>query len=227
VIIGTALTVGAVVSEHRIFRREQAVGLSAAAYLAAKIIVFGLAAALLTAVVFAIVVSSKGGPVHGAVLLRNATNGATIGATIELYATAAGTAIVSAVIGLALSTLGRSLREVLPLLVPVILGSVLFNGSLVQLASLWGLQQISWLVPAQWGFAASASTVDLRRVDALAANAEMWTHYSGWWVFDMMMLALFGVVAGGFTLYRLRTPISKATTSRPTPTNTEPSDLTA
>jgi ABC-type multidrug transport system ATPase subunit len=221
VLIGTALTIRAVVSEHRIFRREQAVGLSAAAYLAAKVIVFGLAAALLTAVVFAIVVALKGGPVHGAVLLRNAK----VGATIELYATAAGTAIVSAVIGLALSTLGRSLREVLPLLVPVILGSVLFNGSLVRLVSLWGLKQISWLVPAQWGFAASASTVDLRRVDALAANAEMWTHYSGWWVFDMVMLALFGVVAGGFTLYRLRTPISKATTSRPVANNTEPSDL--
>ena len=54
---------------------------------------------------------------------------------------------------------------------PVILASLLFDGSLVPLVSKWGFQQISWFVPAQWGFAASASTVDLRRVDALAANA--------------------------------------------------------
>ena len=120
------------------------------------------------------------------------------------------TAIVSAVIGLALSSLGKSLREVLPLVVPVILTAVLFNGSLVQLVSKWGLQQISWFVPARWGFAASASTANLRRVDSLAADAVTWTHYSGWWVFDMGMLVLFGAIAAGFTLYRLRSPLGEA-----------------
>ena len=198
VIIGSVLTIRVVVAERRVFRREQAIGLSASAYLAAKFIVFGLAAAVLTAVLFAIVVAVKGRPVHGAVLLHNAT--------IELYVSVASTAIVSAVVGLALSTLGKSLREVLPLLVPVILASLLFNGSLVPLVSKWGFQQISWFVPAQWGFAASASTVDLRRVDALAANTEMWTHYSGWWMFDRVMLLLFGAIAAGFILYRLRPP---------------------
>jgi hypothetical protein len=123
----------------------------------------------------------------------------------------AATALVSAVVGLALSATGNRLREVLPWLVAVILVSLLFNGSLVQLVGKWGFQQISWFVPAQWGFAASASTVDLRRVDALAADAEMWTHYSGWWVFDMVMLLAFGAVAAGFALYRLRPP------KRPTP----------
>jgi len=162
VLLGTALTIRAMAAEHRIFRREQQVGLSAPAYLAAKLTVYGLAAALWTAVMFAIVVAVKGGPVGGAALLHNAT--------IELYVTAAATAIVSAVIGLTLSALGKALREVLPLVVPAILASVLFNGSLVQLVSLWGLQQISWFVPAQWGFAASASTVNLRRIDTLAAN---------------------------------------------------------
>jgi ABC transport system ATP-binding/permease protein len=198
VIIGAALTIHELTGERRVFRREQAVGLSTSAYVAGKIIFFSAAAAILTAIMFAIVVVGKGGPVHGAVVLQNAT--------VELYVTVAVTAIVYAVTGLALSTLGKSLREVLPLLLPVILASVLFNGSLVQLVSKWGFQQISWFVPAQWGFAASASTVDLRRVDALAANAEMWTHYSGWWVFDMIMLIAFGVMGTGFVLYRLRSP---------------------
>ncbi|HSS23442.1 MAG TPA: ATP-binding cassette domain-containing protein [Mycobacterium sp.] len=198
VIIGTALTVRDLVGERRVFRREQTVGLSTSAYLAGKIIFFGVAAAILTAILFTIVVVIKGGPVHSAVLLQNAT--------VELYVSVAATAIVSAVMGLALSALGNSLREILPLLLPVILASLLFNGSMVPLVSKWGLQQISWFVPAQWGFAASASTVDLRRVDALAANAEMWTHYSGWWVFDMIMLIVFGAIAAGFVLYRLRAP---------------------
>jgi ABC-type multidrug transport system ATPase subunit len=198
VIIGTALTIRELAGEHPVFRREQAVGLSTPAYVAGKIIFFSVAAAILTAIMFAIVVAGKGGPVHGAVVLQNAA--------VELYVTVAVTAIVSAVIGLALSALGKSLREVPPLLLPVILASVLFNGSLVQLVSKWGFQQISWFVPAQWGFAASASTVDLRRVDALAANAQMWTHYSGWWVFDMIMLIAFGAIGAAFILYRLRSP---------------------
>jgi len=198
VITGMALTIGALVRERSIYRREQAIGLSASAYLTAKIMVLSVAAAILTAIVFTVVVAVKGGPVHGAVLLHNAT--------IELYLSVAGTAIVSASVGLALSSLGRSLREVPPLLVPVILISVLFNGSLIPLVSKWGFQQLSWFVPAQWGFAAAASTADLRRADALAANAETWTHYSGWWVFDMTMLVIFGGLAAGFTRYRLRPP---------------------
>lgn len=201
VILGTALTIRTLVSEHRTFRREQEIGLSAPAYLAAKIAVYGLAAAVWTAVVFAIVIAVKGEPGGGAVLLRNST--------VELYVSVAVTAIVSAVIGLALSSLGKSLREVLPLAVLVILASVLFNGGLVQLVSAWVMQQISWFVPAQWGFAASASTANLRHIDSLAANAVTWTHYSGWWVFDMAMLVLFGVIAAGFTLYRLRSPFGE------------------
>ncbi|OBI19999.1 ABC transporter [Mycobacterium sp. E2327] len=201
VIVGTALTIRTLVEERRPFRREQALGLPAPAYLGAKILVFGLAALVLSGIVFAIVVVVKGGPVHGPVLL-----GFSGGATAELFLSVGATAVVSAVVGLALSAMGNRLREVLPLLVLVILASLLFNGSLVQLVSKWGFQQVSWFVPAQWGFAASASVADLRRVDALAANALMWTHYSGWWIFDMVMLLGFGAGAAGFALYRLRAP---------------------
>jgi ABC transport system ATP-binding/permease protein len=201
VIVGTALTIRDLVGERRVFRREQAVGLSASAYLVGKIIFFGVAAAILTAIVFGIVVVVKGRPVHGAVFLHNAT--------FELYVAVGVTAIVSAIIGLALSTLGKSLRAVLPLAVPVILASLLFAGGLITLVGTWGYDQISWFIPAQWGFAASASTVDLRRVDTLAADVEMWTHYVGWWMFDMIMLVIFGAVWAGFARYQLRPPASE------------------
>ena len=59
VFLGTALTIRDLVGERGIFRREQAAGLSASAYLAAKIIVFTVAAAAQIAVVTAIVVISK------------------------------------------------------------------------------------------------------------------------------------------------------------------------
>jgi ABC transport system ATP-binding/permease protein len=203
VIIGIALTIRDLVGERRIFRREQAVGLSPTAYLTAKIAFFSVAAAALTAITFTIVVSVKGRPVHGAVLLYDAT--------VELYVSVAVTAIVSAIIGLAVSTMGTSLRGVVGLAVPVILASLLFAGGLITLVGTWGYDQISWFIPSQWGFAASAATVDLRRVDALAANAQMWTHYVGWWMFDMVMLVLLGAVWAGIARYRLRRHRTRAT----------------
>jgi ABC-type multidrug transport system ATPase subunit len=198
VILGTALTIRDLVGERRVFRREQAVGLSTSAYLAAKVVFFSVLAAILSAILFAIVIADKGRPVHSAALLPDAT--------VELYLSVALTAIVSAIVGLAVSTLGKSLGEVLPLVVPVILASALFAGGLITLVGTWGYDQISWFVPAQWGFAASASTVDLHRVDAQAADILMWTHYGGWWLFDMTMLAIFGAAWAGFVRYRLRPP---------------------
>ncbi len=206
VLVGTALTIRELVGERRVFRREQAVGLSTSAYLAAKILVASAAAAILTAALFAMVVADKGRPVRGAVLLQNAT--------VELFVSVALTAIVSAIVGLALSALGKSLREVLLLAVPVILASALFAGGLITLVGTWGYDQISWFVPAQWGFAASASTVDLHRVDGQAADILVWTHYAGWWMFDVIVLAVFGALWAGFARYRLRPPAPAATTSR-------------
>jgi hypothetical protein len=196
--MGVALTAGALVRERRIFRREQSVGLSASAYLTAKVVVFGALAAIQTAVLTAIVLTVRGGPAHGAALLGNAN--------VELYASVAATGIVSAIIGLAVSSVGRSLGEVALLAVPVVLASLLFAGGLVPLVGTWGYDQLSWFVPAQWGFAASASTVDLHRVDPLAADALTWTHYSGWWLFDMILLGAFGIAWAGFARYRLRPP---------------------
>lgn len=207
VLMGTALTIGDLVGERRVFRREQSIGLSASAYLFAKIIVFGLVAAFQAAILTAVVVTAKGRPVHGAVVLHNPT--------AELYVGVAATTIVSAIIGLALSTLGRSQREVLPLAVPVVLASALFSGGLVTLVGTWGFDQISWLVPAQWGFAATASTVELRRVDALAAHNGVWAHYAGWWTFDMVMLVALGALWAGFARYRLRPPSRDADATSP------------
>lgn len=206
VLMGTALTIRDLVGERRIFSREHSVGLSTSAYLAGKIIVFSVAAAVQAAVLTTIVVVVKGRPVQGAVLLHDPA--------LELYVAVATTTIVSAVVGLALSSLGNSLREVLPLVVPVILASLLFAGGLVSLVGTWGYDQISWLIPAQWGFAATASTVDLRRVDTLAAHNQVWTHYVGWWMFDMLVLIVIGAMCAAFVRYR----VGQTATSRTTGT---------
>ncbi|WP_205873705.1 ABC transporter permease [Mycobacterium camsae] len=204
VLMGTVLTIGSLVSERRIFRREQTIGLSASAYLLAKLVVFGLVTAAQAAILTAIVIVGKGGPKHGAALLGTSP----LAAAIELYLSVAATAVVSAIVGLALSSLGKSRAEVVPLLIPALLGSLLFAGGLVSLVGTWGYDQVSWFIPAQWGFAAAAATVDLRRIDKLATDNAVWSHYSGWWVFDMLMLGLLAAVWAGFVRYRLRPPTS-------------------
>ena len=60
--MGTALTVRDLVGERMIFQREQAVGLSASAYLMAKICVYTAAAVIQSAILVTIVVNGKGGP---------------------------------------------------------------------------------------------------------------------------------------------------------------------
>src|SRR5205807_10037208 len=149
VFMGTALTVRDLVGERMIFQRERAVGLSASAYLMAKVIVFSFAALIQTAVMVAIMVIGKGAPSHGGVLLGHGT----LHGVVELYLTLAATAIASAMIGLALSSLARSTEQVLPMLVVAIMVSMVLAGGLIPVTGRLVLDQLSWLLPARWGFA--------------------------------------------------------------------------
>jgi hypothetical protein len=66
------------------------------------------------------------------------------------------------------------------------------------------LDQTSWLLPARWGFAASASTVDLRNVEAALPADKLWLHSPRYWLLDMGMLVLLGAAFAGFVRFRLR-----------------------
>jgi ABC-type multidrug transport system ATPase subunit/pSer/pThr/pTyr-binding forkhead associated (FHA) protein len=200
VFMGTALTVRDLVGERMIFQRERAVGLSASAYLMAKVIVFSAAALIETAVMVAIMTIGKGAPSHGGVLLGR---GVAAG-VVELYLTLAATAIASAMVGLALSSLARSTEQVLPMLVVTIMVSMVLAGGLIPVTGRLLLDQTSWLVPARWGFSAAASTVDLNNVEAGLPADRLWRHVRGSWLFDMGMLVLLAVVFAGIVRFRLR-----------------------
>jgi ABC transport system ATP-binding/permease protein len=200
VFMGTALTIRDLVGERLIFRRERAVGLSASAYLTAKLLVYSFAAAIQTGILIVIVAVGRGMPTRGAVLLGHGT----FPATAELYVTLALTAIVSALVGLALSSLARSTEQILPMLVVTIMASMVLAGGLIQVTGRIGLDQISWLLPGRWGFAASASTVDLRNIEAAMPADRLWVHARRPWLLDMGMLLLLAVVFTGFVRFRLR-----------------------
>ena len=79
--MGTALTIRDLVGERPIFQREQAVGLSTSAYLAAKTAVFCAFAILQAAIATTIVVLGKSAPTRGGLVLGHGN----VAATVELF----------------------------------------------------------------------------------------------------------------------------------------------
>jgi ABC transport system ATP-binding/permease protein len=197
VFMGCAITIRDLVGERAIFTRERAIGLSPTAYLAAKATVYTGFAIVQAAVLTAIATLGKGGPTRGAALLGSGTG--------ELYVTLAATAAVSATLGLVLSSLARTSEQILPMLVVTIMISIVFSGGLIPITGRPVLEPISWLLPARWGFAASASTVDLRAISPFAPdNESLWTHSSRWWLLDMSILCLTGATLLMVARWRLR-----------------------
>jgi ABC-type multidrug transport system ATPase subunit len=201
IFMGTALTIRALIGERAIFRREQAVGLSTTAYLLAKVGVFTAFALLQSAIVTAIAVLGKGFK-GGAV-----ASGSLIGSpALELYLDIAATCIAAAMVGLALSALARSNEQIMPLLVVAIMSQLVFSGGMIPVTGRAVLDQMSWFTPARWGFAASASTIDLIRLvpGPLTPQDSHWKHTASAWIFDMAMLGAICVGYTAFVRWRIR-----------------------
>jgi ABC-type multidrug transport system ATPase subunit len=201
IFMGTALTIRALIGERAIFKREQAVGLSTTAYLLAKVIVFALFAVVQAGIVTGIAILGKGwGP--GAV-----ESGAFLGnRSLELFVDVAAACVAAAMVGLALSALAKSNEQIMPLLVVAIMSQLVFSGGMIPVTGRIVLDQMSWATPARWGFAATASTVDLIRLvpGPLTPQDTHWKHTSGAWLFDMAMLAVISVFYVTFVRWRLR-----------------------
>jgi ABC transport system ATP-binding/permease protein len=201
--------------------------LSTSAYLLAKICVFCVFAAAQSAIMTVIVLIGKGTPVKGAVVLGDSK----VSASIELYLAIAGTCIASAIVGLVLSALARSSDQILPLLVVSIMSQVVLSGGMIPVTGRAGLDQLSWVMPGRWGYAASASTVGLPcphftppppcpapgAAEAVTPQGSEclippsyspqdshWQHTPRAWLFDMGMLAVLSIVYAGFIRWRLR-----------------------
>jgi len=200
--MGTALTIRDLVGERAIFQREQAVGLSTTAYLLAKTLVFCGFAILQSAIITTLVVAGKGAPARGALLLGHST----VAATAELFITVAGTCVASAVLGLAISALVRSTEQIMPLFVVAVMAQLVLCGGMVPVTGRLGLDQLSWLMPARWGYAAAASTVDVRHLvpATLLPQDQFWQHTRHFWLLDMGMLAGLTVFFACFVRWKIR-----------------------
>jgi ABC-type multidrug transport system ATPase subunit len=201
IFMGTALTIRALIGERAIFLREQAVGLSTTAYILAKVFVFAGFALLQSGIVVGINIFGKGWG-HGAV-----TSGAVIpNRSLELYVDVAGCCVAAAMVGLALSALAKSNEQIMPLLVIAIMSQLVFQGGMIPVTGRVGLDQMAWVTPARWGFASTASTIDLLRLvpGPLTPQDSHWRHTAGAWWFDMAMLAAVCIGYLSFVRWKIR-----------------------
>jgi ABC-type multidrug transport system ATPase subunit len=189
--IGISSAIREIVQESVIYQRERAVGLSPGAYLAAKFGVLGLINVIQVSVFVWLSLWGRGGPAEALVL------GSPL---LEIIVPVAMVTTSCTMLGLCISALARSLAQTTPVLVVAVMAMLVLSGGLFELAGEAVLDQVSWLSPTRWGFAAGASTVDLLGMVPTIQD-PLWTHSPGSWWRAVLLLALqIGLLAGAARL---------------------------
>jgi len=188
--MGMANSVREIVKERSIYRRERSIGLSTTAYLGSKIVVLTILTAP-QALVFTLI----------GVLGRTPSKGVVLGSALaEVVIAVIATAVVSMLLGLVISTLVDNADKTMPLLVLITMAQLVLSGGLVPLVGKPGLDQVAWFVPARWGGAAVASSIDLNRV-LMAGNPKfkapprdsLWAHTASTYLADLGFCVAVGV----------------------------------
>src|SRR5262249_3495793 len=151
--IGAANAVRELVKERSIYTRERAAGLSAGAYLTSKLLILAVISAVQAVVLVVIGLIARKMPATGAFLKHLPL--------VELVIAMAVLALVSMRLGLLISSMVNSSDKTMPLLVVGVMFQVILTGGIFPLAGKAGIEQVAWLSPSRWGFAAVASTVNL------------------------------------------------------------------
>lgn len=157
--LGANNAIREIASERALFLRERSAGLSVSAYVASKALVLGVLTAVQAGVLVAIATAAQGGP-EDAVVLGWPLGELMVVAALAGVASMALSLVVSAVVG----TPDRA-TTLLPIV--LILQFVLSAGGVLpEIVDKPVLRETAYLSSAQWGFAGSASTADLNRLQA-------------------------------------------------------------
>jgi hypothetical protein len=111
----------------------------------------------------------------------------------EILIAVVAVAVTSMLIGLLISALIDNADRGMPLLILVIMIQLTFCGGLFPVHDRPVLEQISWLVPAQWGFSMTAATADLSLL-AIELPDPSWSHDVSVWYGDFARLVTIAAV---------------------------------
>jgi ABC-type multidrug transport system ATPase subunit len=189
-LIGTTNSVRELIKERPMYHRERMAGLSAAAYLLSKLVVLGCISGIQAFLLVGIALAGVPLPAHGAFI--------TSVPIAELLLGVAALAIASMALGLVASAFVSSSEKTMQALVLLSMVQVMLSGGLLALGP--GLKQIAYLAPARWGFAATASTVNLNAIAPPGTKPDsLWDHTPSAWLIAMgmqvVLVALFTLIA--------------------------------
>jgi ABC-type multidrug transport system ATPase subunit/ABC-type multidrug transport system permease subunit len=186
------------VKERAIYNRERAAGLSPASYLCSKLAVLGLISGLQAAVLVLIGLIVRPLPPSGTIL-RSFPLG-------ELIIAIAVLAVVSMATGLLISASVNTSEKTMPVLMVLMVVEVILTGGLFPIAGKAGLEQVAWLSPSRWGYAATAATSNLNQLfpPSPGNRADPLYHHTGHaWLVNMTALLVLGVVFAAASWWRL------------------------
>ncbi|MFF7440660.1 FHA domain-containing protein [Streptomyces sp. NPDC008122] len=190
VLTGAANAVRELVKERTIYRRERAVGLSRSAYLASKVVVLG-SITVVQAVVLTLVA------LIGVPLNVPGGKGVLMPPLVEITLAVALLAFTAMMLGLLVSALVRKEEVTMPLLVLLAIVQVVFCGALLKVRGTPVLEQLAWLVPSRWAFAAMGATIDIGKIAPGEKTADpLMRHTAEAWLFDMGMMVVLCLVLG-------------------------------
>lgn len=177
-LMGTAMSVREVVAERPIFRREHAVGLSVGAYLGSKVAVLGTVVACQATLLTVLSLVGLPGPDDPVVFPSG---------FMEVTVAVVALAVTMTVAGLTVSAGVKSSDQAMPALVALVMAQLVFCGALFPLEGRSGLEQLSWLFPGRFAFAATAVTARLQGPRTPESD-PLWEHSAGQWMTDMGLL---------------------------------------
>ncbi len=192
--MGASISVRDLVGERPIFLRERAVGLPISAYLASKLVVFGLSSWLMAGILTVVTFAVKPPPTQYLVISSS---------QLELFLALGLTANTSMILGLLLSALVRSSEQAMPLLIIVLMAQLVLNGGLLPLADRPFVYELSALIVAKWGFAMVASGVDLQNISPQVEEDMFWDHTMDMWILSAAAIVAFGIIFTAMTRIRL------------------------
>ncbi len=161
-LMGSASAVREIVKERAIYMRERSIGLSSGAYLWSKLVVLGIITSLQALLLTVLSLVGRPGIVDPLILGSG---------VVELAVAVVVLTFVSAIFGLMISAYVDNADKAMPLLVLMTMVQLVLCGGLVPLSGRPVLNQVSWVVPARWGFAMTASSTDLERIEAFEVPA--------------------------------------------------------
>ena len=214
--LGASNSIREIVKERPILERERATGLSASVYVLSKALVLGAFTIVQAFLLVLIGTARQGGPAHGAVLSSG---------RVELFLVAALSGVAAMALGLLISALVTNADKALTILPVILFAQFLLTGGLFNVRTTPGLEQLSYVTSAHWGYSAAASTANLDLLQGDGCNGTgplrvgasfcdpSHRHDVSTWVVDMGALAGLTLLCLGGTWARV-SPIGQPRRSK-------------